>query len=79
VEGRGLERRAEVGFDGEVSDGVVNEDQVEAAPQAHGPHVAGDVLALRVEGPAHGQHGGRPVDERQGEVPLQVRGVVAAA
>jgi hypothetical protein len=57
----------------------VNEDQIEDPPEPHRPHVVGHVLAVGIESAAHGEHGRRPIDERESEVPLQVGRVVAPA
>lgn len=67
----------EIGARRHVADRVVHEDAVEGAPEPDRPHVALDVLALRVEAAAHRKHGGREVDERAGQKRLQVGGVVA--
>ena len=74
-----LDGSPEVGLRRHVYDGVVHEDAVELPPEADATHVALDVLALRVEVPAHPEHVGRAVDERQVEARLEVGGVVAAA
>ena len=78
-----LGRRADAGpqilLAGQVRDRVVDEDHVEATPEAQRPHVAGHVLALRVERAADLEHRRREVGQRAGESPLQVEGVVAAA
>jgi hypothetical protein len=76
---RGLDHLPEIGLGRHVRDGIVHEHAVELATQPYRPHVALDVLALRVEGPAHGQHARHAVDERHREVRPQVRRVVAAA
>src|SRR5690349_12784002 len=78
-EGR-LDRSAQVGLRGHVTDGIVNEDAVELAPEPEGPHVPLDVLGLRVELPAPGEHARSRIDERHAaEVSFEVRSVVATA
>jgi hypothetical protein len=57
----------------------VDEHRVEGPTEPDRPHVALDVLALRVQAPADLEHAGRAVDEREVEPCLQVRGVVPAA
>ena len=76
---RRREHRPQVVLGRHVRDRVVHEHRVERPPQPHRTHVALDVLALGVEPSAHRQHLRRAVDEREPEVGLQVRGVVAAA
>jgi len=77
------ERRRDAGRElvlrSEISDRVVDEDDVEAPPEPQRAHVAEDVVAFRVELAAQRQHLRREVRERAREVMLQVGGVVAAA
>jgi hypothetical protein len=76
---RGHDRRPQIVLGRQVRDRVVDEDGVEGPPQSDRAHVALGVLALRVQPPADGQHRRGEVDQRHPQVPLQVRGVVAAA
>jgi len=75
----GLDRPPQVALAREVGDRVVGEHHVEHPPEAERPHVADEMLALRVQRPAEGEHLGRQVGQRALEAGLQVRGVVAAA
>ena len=56
----------------------MDEDGVERPVEADRSHVALDVLELRVQPAAELEHLGRAVDEREREVSLEVRGVVAS-
>ena len=77
-EGR-LDRRAQVGLRRHVGDAVMGEDGIKDATEPQRPHVAGDVLALGIAGPAERQHRLGDVGERAGETRLEMRGVVAGA
>jgi hypothetical protein len=46
----------QVFFRRDVANGVVNEHAVELAPQPDGPHVTFDVLAVRIQRTADGEH-----------------------
>ena len=71
--------RAQVVLRRHVDDSVVREHDVEAALEPQRPHVADDVLALRVQGSRQRQHRLGDVRERAGEPALEVARVVAAA
>ncbi len=64
----GLHRRGV----GAIHDRVVDQHQVELAPQVERTHVAEHVFAVRVERATHGQHVGRAVRQGQLELVLEV-------
>jgi hypothetical protein len=76
----GPHRTLQVSLRGHVAHRVVDEDRIEDAVQPQLAHVALDVLALRIQARAHGEHGRGDVAERDlGHPDLVVRGHVAAA
>ena len=79
VRERGRQRALQVGGGRHVGDGVVYEHGVEGATEAHVAHVAGDVVAARIQLAADLAHAGRGLDEGQHRVVAQVRCRVAAA
>ncbi len=62
VDERGRHRGSEIPLRRHVAHRVVNEHGIESPLEPHGSHVALDVLAVRVEPPAHGEHSGRRLD-----------------
>jgi LuxR family transcriptional regulator, maltose regulon positive regulatory protein len=75
-----LERLAQIIFGHQIADRVVDEDGIEHATQAQGPHIAFDVLAFSIDRPAEREHGWRWVAQGDVRYPvLVVEGVVAAA
>jgi hypothetical protein len=77
VGGQGLERRREIVLPRDVRHGVVDEHRIEAAAEPRLAHVALHVLALGVEAAGDLEHLVRAVEERELEIALEVRGVVA--
>jgi len=59
----GCKRRAQIVFGCHVHHRIVDEYRVEGASEAHGAHVSGHVLALRVERAAQLAHPIRGLDE----------------
>jgi hypothetical protein len=57
----------------------MDEDGVELTREPRGPHVPFDVLALGIQGAAHGQHPAGPIHQQHLETRLHVRRVVSAA
>ena len=55
---RGLERLAELAQRKHVVDRIVDEDGIELTPKADLAHIAADMRALRIQGPAEAQHPG---------------------
>jgi hypothetical protein len=76
---RSLDGAAHVGFVGHVHDRIVNEHGIELTIEADCPHIALNVLEIRIEGLAHQQHPGGLVDECHTEVLLHMPGIVAAS
>jgi hypothetical protein len=79
VDEGGFDRLAQIGFGRHIADGIVDEDEVELPPEPRRPHVALDVLALRVQRQADLPHPGRWFNENHHESSLEMRGVVSAA
>ena len=75
----GFDRLLQVGFRRHVTHGVVDEHRVELTPEAHGPHVALDVLAFRIERAADREHAFGQIDEHHLEARFQVGSIAAAA
>ena len=69
----------EIGARRHVGDRVVHEHRVELAREAQRPHVARQVLAIRVERLRQRQHPGREVGQRAAKVALHEAGVAAGA
>jgi hypothetical protein len=74
VDRRGVERRPHGGWVRRIGDGVVDQHGIEVALEAQRTHVPDQVLTLRVELPADGQHRGSLVGQSESEVTLEVRG-----
>ena len=79
VDRRGPDRCLDLRRVGGTHDGIVHQHDVELSAEAQRPHVALEVLALRIDGPTHGQHSGRPVSQGQPVVTLEVKGEAPAA
>ena len=67
-----LHRLEQVAFVRHVHDRVVDENGVEEPVQPQRPHIAGDMLASRIEATAQIEHTFRHVGKRQLEMRLQV-------
>ena len=74
----GLEDGLQFRLGEDVRERVVHEDGVEDTVDPDASHIALDVLQLRVQPAAQLQHLRRAVDEREREVALEVRCVVAS-
>ena len=72
VHRRGFDRGPKVALGGHVVDRVMDQDDVEQAPEPQGPHVAGDVLALGIECRAQLQHLRRKITQGAREAPFQM-------
>ena len=62
-----------------MADGIMHEDAIEDPAQAKRPHIALNVLTLRIEAAAQSQHGRREINQRAGQCRLEMGRVVTAA